>query len=148
MRPPVFHAQLESRIGEVSLLLQRLQNWLAGEGVPAAAIRDARLMMDELITNIVLHAYQGRPDGWIEVVAEVRGASLRLTLRDQGPAFDPRSAPRPDASSALEQRPIGGLGLMFVQRLADALDYRRLPGPAGAGVNELHITRHFAQPAV
>ena len=91
--------------------------------------------------------YQGRPDGWVEVLAEVRGASLFLTLRDRAPAFDPRRGPTPDRSSPLEERPVGGLGLMFVQRLSDAFDYRRIPESAGGGINEVRITRHLAQPA-
>lgn len=148
MPPPVFHAQLCSRIAELGPLLQALQAWLGEEGVPAPAIRDAALMLDELITNIVLHGYEGRTDGWIEVEAEVQGASLLLTLRDRAPAFDPRGAPWPDAGKPLDQRPIGGLGLMFVRRLADALEYRRTLATDGSEGNELRITRHFAHPAV
>ncbi len=148
MRPPVFHAQLPSRIGEVGPLLLGLQEWLAAEGVPAPTIRDATLMLDELITNTVLHGYKVHPDGWIEVLAQVRGASLLLTLRDRAPAFDPRTAPHPDPASPLDLRPIGGLGLMFVRRLSDEIDYRRLSDPERGDINELCITRHFAQPAV
>jgi len=148
MAPPAFHAQLSSRIADLPPLLQALQEWMGGIGVPAPAARDVNLMLDELITNIVLHGYEGRTDGWLEVEAEARGASLLLTLRDRAPAFDPRAAPWPDATSPLEQRPIGGLGLMFVRRLADAMDYRRYTTTEGSEVNELRLTRHFAQPAV
>lgn len=148
MSTPVFHAQLCSRIAELGPLLQALQTWLGDEGVPAPAIRDAALMLDELITNIVMHGYEGRTDGWIEVEAQVQGASLLLTVRDSAPAFDPRSAPWPDADQPLDQRPVGGLGLMFVRRLADALDYRRNLATDGRESNELRITRHFAHPAV
>lgn len=128
-------------------MARALQAWLENQGATSGAIRDAILILDELFTNIVMHGYEGRPDGWVEVLAEVRGASLYLTLRDRAPAFDPRLGPPPDHSSPLEERPIGGLGLMFVQRLSDAIDYRRLPGPPGSGVNEVRVTRHFAQPA-
>lgn len=147
MRAPVFHVELHSRIADLGPLVHDLQDWMAAAGAPAPAIRDAALILDELFTNIVLHGYQGRPDGWVEVQAEVRGASLQMTLRDRGPAFDPRSVPWPDASSPLEQRPVGGLGLMFVQRLADEVAYRRLPEAGDEGINELRITRHFAHPA-
>lgn len=147
MPSPVFHAELQSRISEFGPLVRALHPWLEGAGAPPGAIRDVTLMLDELFTNIVMHGYQGRPDGWVELVAEVKGASLLLTLRDRAPPFDPRNAPVPDRSSPLEERTIGGLGLVFVHRLADELGYRRLPEDHGAGINELRITRHLAQPA-
>lgn len=147
MHAPVFHAELQSRIADIAPLLQALQGWLTTEGVPASCIRDATLVLDELITNIVMHGYQGRTDGWVEVEAFVRGASLLMTLRDHAPAFDPRRARKADVKRTLDEREPGGLGLMFVQRLSDELQYRWLAQPSGPGINELRITRHFAHPA-
>ncbi len=147
MVSPVFRAELCSRSVEFGPMAHALHAWLQDHGAPPGAIRDATLILDELFTNIVLHGYKGRPDGWVEVLAEFRGASLFLTLRDRAPAFDPRRGPNPDRSSPLEERPVGGLGLMFVQRLSDAFDYRRLPDSVGGGINEVRITRHLAQPA-
>lgn len=147
MPSPAFHMELHSRISEFGPMARALQAWLEAAGAPAGAIRDATLMLDELFTNIVMHGYRGRPDGWVELLAEVRGASLFLTLRDRAPAFDPRSVSWPSRSSPLEERSIGGLGLVFVHRLADELGYRRVPDAGGEGMNELRITRHFAQPA-
>lgn len=147
MPSPVFHTELKSQISEFGALARVLHRWLESAGVPPGAIRDVTLILDELFTNIVMHGYQGRPDGWVELLAEVRGASLLLTLRDRAPPFDPRNAPAPDRSSPLEERSIGGLGLVFVHRLADELGYRRLHEAHGTGINELRITRHLAQPA-
>ena len=79
--------------------------------------------------------------------AEVKGAAVEVILRDRATPFDPTQAPHPDRGAPLEQRRIGGLGLYFVQRLADGLSYRRAQTEGGSGVNELRITKYFAHPA-
>ncbi len=147
MKPPIFAAQMSSRIAEFSPMATALGEWLAAVGVPAAAARDIRLMLDELFTNIVFHGYGGGADGWVEVRAEVKGAAVEVVLRDWAAPFDPTRAPPPDRSTSLDQRRIGGLGLYFVQRLADRLTYRRSKTGDGAGVNELRFTKYFAHPA-
>ena len=49
-------------------------------------------------------------------------------MRDNGPAFDPATAPpRPDGAALEQERP-GGLGLVLLRRYARGLDYTRLPG--------------------
>ena len=48
-----------------------------------------------------------------------------LEFRDQGPAFDPLSGPAPDLDAPLEQRPVGGLGLVLVRALVEDARYLR-----------------------
>ena len=46
-------------------------------------------------------------------------------VRDDGPAWDPRTAPAPDLEAALEDRRVGGLGLHLVRNLVAELEWRR-----------------------
>lgn len=69
--------------------------------------------------------YPGNPDGRIEVQAWRDGDMLLVLIRDQAPAFNPLLVPLPDTQASIEERAIGGLGLMFVRRTADSLEYRR-----------------------
>ena len=47
---------------------------------------------------------------------------------DDGPAFDPLAAQAPDTTLGLDERPVGGLGLMLVRRLMDDVAYERRDG--------------------
>jgi anti-sigma regulatory factor (Ser/Thr protein kinase) len=44
---------------------------------------------------------------------------------DGGPPFDPGLAPDPAFDLALDDRPIGGLGLYLVRKLSSTLEYTR-----------------------
>jgi serine/threonine-protein kinase RsbW len=46
-------------------------------------------------------------------------------IEDDARAFDPQTAPKPDLTLPLEQRPIGGLGLHRVRSLSSRMVDRR-----------------------
>ena len=140
----VFHRELSSRFEEVSALAEQLSGWFMAGGVPQPVASAAVLMVDELLTNTVMHGYAGRADGWIEVEAEVNAAGLRVVLRDHAPAFDPTRSPVPDTTESLEARPIGGLGLLFVRRMADRFTYQRAKDARGRPCNEVRLAKAFA----
>ncbi len=100
----------------------------ASRGVPGSAAHDLALAMEELVDNVVAYGYRDRPRGVVLVEALLRGPELLLTVRDRGPAFDPLSAPPPDASPELDTRRVGGLGIHLVRNLVDTASYERRGG--------------------
>lgn len=79
-----------------------------------------QLAVDEACTNIVEHAYAGRP-GEIYLTCQAKPGECIITIRDQGQAFDPEAVPPPDLDGDLEERRVGGLGLYFMRKLTDEL---------------------------
>lgn len=138
-----FHRELPARVDGLGALAQALSRWCREAGVPMGVAEAAALMVDELLANTVMHGYRGDPTGWIEVQARVVDASLEIVLRDRAPAFDPRCEPLPDTTLPVEQRRIGGLGLLFVRKMADVLDYRRMPDAPGGAMNEVRLVKKF-----
>ena len=66
--------------------------------------------LDEALANVVRHGLEGRGGK----------ARVELELRlDSGaePEFDPLAAPETDTSLAVEDRPVGGLGIVLVRKL-------------------------------
>ena len=53
------------------------------------------------------------------------GGGLRLEIEDDGPRFDPFAVADPETDLSLEERPIGGLGLLLVRTLAAEGRYER-----------------------
>ncbi len=138
-----FHRELSSDVDTIGRLLADLALWCRQAQVPTAVVDPATLMVDELLTNTAMHGYQGSSTGWISVRASVEDRSLVIVLRDHGPAFDPRTMPLPDTTLPMEQRRIGGLGLLFVRRMADVLDYRRIDDSPRTAMNEVRLVKRF-----
>ncbi len=92
--------------------------------------------VDECVTNIIEHGYQGRP-GSIEIAIERVAENFTIVLRDHAPPFDPTGVPPPDLTRPLEQREPGGLGLYLTRQMVDHWHYRSLPD----GGNELTLIK-------
>lgn len=122
--PSPFRRELHSRIAEFSGLAQALRDWGLAQGVTGRVMHAVELILDELFTNVVMHGYRDDPSGDITVEARVQEGQVQVVLTDHAPAFNPLDAPEPDTSLDIEARAIGGLGLLFVRRSADTLDYQ------------------------
>ena len=97
------------------------------EDIPQRLQRHLKVIVDELVSNLLLHAHaQGGRELLIEVELDRTGEALRLCLRDNGQPFNPLEAPPPDVVSGMEDRAIGGLGLHLVRQLANSLTYNRV----------------------
>ena len=131
-----FRRRLRSRISDFDALVQALTAWGMEAGVPRATLGSVVLILDELFANIVAHGYRNAPDGEVEVRACVADGAIQVSLTDQAPAFDLLRAPEPDTTLSIEERRIGGLGLLFVRRTADSLSWG-LPDPARPGVGNV-----------
>lgn len=140
---PSFRDQRRSRIDEFEGLAQALTQWALHAGVPPRAMHSVVLILDELFSNIVIHGYRGDPEGDILVEAEVQSGSLAVTLTDHAFPFNPLLVPETDTTLPLEERPVGGLGLLFVRRTADALAYRLVGEGTPQAANQLRFTKRF-----
>jgi len=105
-----------------------LEARLSAAAVPSEAVYSCSLALEEVFTNIVRHAYSD--EGAHEVRFEVclTGDHVVLRFADDGRAFDPLAASAPDLARPPEDRPIGGLGIHHVRKLADRLEYERAGG--------------------
>ncbi len=83
-----------------------------------------RLAVEEAVTNVISYAHATS----IVLDSEVRDSVLSLTLTDDGQPFDPTTAPMADTSVPADQRAEGGLGILFIHRMSDALSYQRSNG--------------------
>ncbi len=86
-----------------------------------------KLMIEELAINVVKHGGAEGVAAGIELVSDPD--RVRIEFSDGGRPFDPLSeAPPPDTDSAIEDRPIGGLGIHLVRVMVDEASYRREGG--------------------
>lgn len=83
-----------------------------------------RLVLEELVVNVVNYAYGEGGDGPLDITVENRDDAIVITLTDQGVPFNPLEQEAPDTDLPPEDRPIGGLGIFLVREMMDNVTYR------------------------
>ncbi len=123
--------QQKYQVGALKQLVFPLINeacgFLESQDLPTANIETFRLALEELLMNICYHSGLGKED-LVNVALAFDGDFMRLQLSDSGIAFDPVSASEPDASLSVQERAIGGLGILLVRKMSDEFCFRREDG--------------------
>ena len=114
-----------SRLEEIEKTAQLIEAFGATHGLSAKVVGSLNLALDEVMTNIISHGYDDEAEHQIEIRVALDGDTVSVRVEDDGRAFNPLEAPKPDIDLDLDQRPIGGLGVHIVRSVMDALDYRR-----------------------
>src|ERR1700730_12712935 len=111
----------------------------SGAGLGRDTCLRLTLLVEGLFTNPVEPGPRGAAedagcaegDGWYSeapvcIECEVSPGRVALTYEDTGPAHDPfaRVIP-PDAGAGVEERPVGGLGVLLVSEMAKKVNYQR-----------------------
>ena len=117
-------------------------------GFPEAECRAVVLAVDEALTNIIRHAYQGKAHQPIEISFRriqaaqdgARRPALEIVLEDRGISVDGSKLCGRD----LEDVRPGGLGLHFIKESMDAVEFRR-----HWGRNQLRLVKflHASEPS-
>ena len=88
--------------------------------------RKLRLAVEEAIVNVVDYAYPVGQKGKIEVQVMSDGKILKTVITDSGAAFDPTVIEKADTTQSVEERQVGGLGILLVRELMDTINYERI----------------------
>ncbi len=107
-------------------------------GLSETVISELKLAVDEACTNIIKHAYKGRPDQPIDVAVLLEPTRFVVRIRDQGDAFDLAHYREPDLQTLIRRRQGGGLGLRLIRKLMDQVEYRSL-----GRYNEVQLVKHL-----
>ena len=134
--PVEMSRSFEARSEGVSAFLSFFEEWADDHDLSPTVATPLQLMLDEWLTNVATHGYSGR-GGPVEVkVCCGSPDRAEVWVTDAAAPFDPHDAPVPDTTRSLEDRPVGGLGIHFIRRMASRLEYRRV-----GEQNQLHLVR-------
>jgi anti-sigma regulatory factor (Ser/Thr protein kinase) len=118
--------RLEPLLSEIPRLIEWVEARCAAAGIAGEIAMNLALVLEEAVANVIQHGLSGSPPPHrITVRLDVDADSVAAEVTDNGSPFDPTSAPPPDLSLPLEQRPPGGLGIHLMREMMDGLDYRR-----------------------
>ncbi len=108
--------------------VSHFEAFLADKRLPAGSTWPLFVVLDELLSNVVRHGYGEAAHGQIEVGFQLRDGVLELTIVDDAGPFDPLTISEPVTDSPADERPAGGLGILFVRKLMDHVEYERREG--------------------
>jgi serine/threonine-protein kinase RsbW len=107
--------------------LEEIASFIRGEaekiGLPNTDVFAVETAVDEAVSNIIEHAYEGVENGTIEITCETDPESIKIILIDNGKPFDPQSIPSPDLKAPLNKRKEHGLGLYLMQKWMDEVRF-------------------------
>jgi serine/threonine-protein kinase RsbW len=123
-------------------LMDAIEAHLAAAGAPLTAIAPVLIALDEVMANVVDYGGEGGASPLVEVAVRVSDGRIAVEVSDDGRPFNPVDAATPDTRGALEERPIGGLGIHLVKTLMDTVDYQH-----SGGRNHLRFSRVYSGPS-
>jgi anti-sigma regulatory factor (Ser/Thr protein kinase) len=127
-RPALIELRLVNRSSELQRLASELERFAQNHRIPEPDIHAFSLSLDELVTNTIAYGYDDQGPHEIRVRLTLANGRLSAEVEDDGRPFNPLTAPQPDLTSAVEDRPVGGLGIHLVRSLMDHVDYRHESG--------------------
>lgn len=99
--------------------------------------------VDELFANIAHYAYNPET-GYATVKVEVveDPLSVEITFVDNGKPYDPLAKADPDTTQSIEDREIGGMGILIVKKSMDVVDYEYKDGKNILTIKKTFSTEH------
>jgi serine/threonine-protein kinase RsbW len=125
--PTTFQRTFSRNLHDYLTVAGEVERFCAENGLPKAVSFKVRLVLEEMVLNLIDHATGSRTDR-IDVRIELEGGRVVLVLEDDSDPFDPRSAPAFDKTRPLEERGPRGMGIHLVRSMSEAIAYERI-GP-------------------
>ncbi len=95
-----------------------------GAGWNEDEIFHVQMAVDEACSNIIEHAYGPNMTGEVHLTCCIQDqGDLVISIHDHGKPFDPSAIREPPIGADLENLPEGGLGLYFMRKLMDQVDF-------------------------
>ncbi len=128
---------LKNDLVEIERLAGCVRDFGRENQLPEDLVWEIRLVLEEIVTNIISYGYEDRADHAIDVNLVTSEQDITLRVRDDARPFNPLAQPVPDLEIPIEDRGIGGLGIHIVREIMDEIDYKREDNG-----NLLVMTRH------
>jgi len=121
----VWQLRVERDRSAVGRLNDRLEQSLR-PSVPEGALRALQVALDELLTNVIMHARQASGPIELRVARSARALDAEISyLADE---FDPTRVKERALATSIEESEIGGLGVPLVRALMDEFRHEYVDG--------------------
>jgi serine/threonine-protein kinase RsbW len=102
---------------------------LRNHGISDLEISEIVLALDEMCSNLMIHAHHCNPDELFELNIEVEtGNPLVFEIIDDGTVFDVNQFHEPALNNIIHEKRKGGLGIRLVKSIMDKIEYQNRSG--------------------
>ena len=122
------HLTLENNLDSIPQLNEFVDGISEELGFDMSTTMKLNLAIEEAVVNIINYAYPEGTKGFVNIDASSNDVRLKFVITDEGTPFDPTTRKEVDTTLPVEERPIGGLGILLVRKLMDSINYERIDG--------------------
>jgi len=119
---------IDADLAQIGEVLEKVQAFAEKVELPVGTGQKMGMILDELLSNSISYGFEDPAGHEIDVHIHADAKRLTLKVRDEGIPFNPFTLNRPDTSLGINEREIGGLGVMLVTEMTDKQGYERLSG--------------------
>ncbi len=125
MKEKVFEAKDENMLDMLGFVEQELESYGCSMRMQTAI----SVALEEVFINVAHYAYpDGNGTAKVSISIDPTTDEMTCILRDSGMAFNPLTQEEPDITLPVEQREVGGLGILIVKKTMDFVEYSRENG--------------------
>lgn len=121
---------IQSRLEDIALLWPWVESLAAEHAIPVDTEYAIHLCLEEALSNVIRHGYDGALGRPITVECATGAGELAFIVEDQAPPFNPLAVP-PSVDAPLPplpgEIPLGGQGIRLMRKFAGSLSYEPLP---------------------
>lgn len=97
---------------------------LKGHGISDVMMNEIVLALDEMCSNLMIHAHNCNPDDQLELHINIPGkGKLIFEIIDDGSSFNINHFQEPDLGNLIHEKRKGGLGIRLVKSIMDNIEY-------------------------
>ena len=113
-------------VNQLPNVIDFVESELQKFGFSYKIINQFNLAVEELFVNIANYAYVDKKDGKckIKISYNMEKQKVILSLEDNGIKFNPIEKEDPNTELSVEDRAIGGLGILLVKKNMDNIEYK------------------------
>lgn len=117
---------------------------LKEHGVPDLEISEVVLALDEMCSNLMIHAHHCNANDLFELHIKIEAnKAVIFEIIDDGTVFDINQFMEPGLDSIIHEKRKGGLGIRLVKTIMDKVEYQKR---SGKNVCRLIKNVHFSKP--
>jgi serine/threonine-protein kinase RsbW len=106
-----------------------IRGTLKSHNVKDLQISEMVLALDEMCSNLMIHAHQCNPNDLFELNITIqKGKPVVFELIDDGTVFDINQFAEPDLGNLVHEKRKGGLGIRLVKSIMDKVEYQKRSG--------------------
>ncbi|MFZ6002014.1 MAG: ATP-binding protein [Bacteroidota bacterium] len=99
---------------------------LKGDRIPEVEVSAIVLALDEMCSNLMIHAHHCNPDHLLELHIDTNQPDkIVFEIVDDGNVFDINQFHTPELGNLVHEKRKGGLGIRLVKSIMDHIEYTR-----------------------